>query len=42
MTASRGDLFDYRSELLDNDRGVVASNGLLHDAIIEKLALARR
>ncbi|HYP74936.1 MAG TPA: 3'(2'),5'-bisphosphate nucleotidase CysQ [Polyangiaceae bacterium] len=42
LTDSRGDLFDYRSELLDNDRGVVASNGLLHDAIIEKLALARR
>ena len=41
LTDSRGDLFDYRSEKLDNDRGVVASNGLLHDAIIEKLALAR-
>ena len=41
LTDSRGDLFDYRSERLDNDRGVVASNGLFHDAIIEKLALAR-
>jgi len=41
LTDSRGDLFDYRSERLDNDRGVVASNGLLHDAIIEKLALSR-
>jgi len=41
LTDSRGDLFDYRSEKLDNDRGVVASNGLFHDAIIEKLALAR-
>jgi len=41
LTDSRGDLFDYRSEHLDNDRGVVASNGLLHDAIIEKLELAR-
>ncbi len=41
LTDARGDLFDYRSERLDNDRGVVASNGLLHDAIIEKLASAR-
>jgi len=41
LTDSRGDLFDYRSEFLDNDRGVVASNGLFHDAIIEKLAAAR-
>jgi len=41
LTDSRGDLFDYRSEKLDNDRGVVASNGLFHDEIIEKLALAR-
>jgi len=41
LTDSRGDRFDYRSEKLDNDRGVVASNGLFHDAIIEKLALAR-
>jgi len=41
VTDSRGDLFDYRSERLDNDRGVVASNGLLHDTIIEKLELAR-
>jgi 3'(2'), 5'-bisphosphate nucleotidase len=41
LTDSRGDPIDYRSEKLDNDRGVVASNGLFHDAIIEKLALAR-
>lgn len=41
LTDSRGDLIDYRSERLDNDRGVVASNGLLHDAIIEKLERAR-
>lgn len=41
LTDSRGKLIDYRSERLDNDRGVVASNGLLHDAIIEKLALGR-
>ncbi|HKO50635.1 MAG TPA: 3'(2'),5'-bisphosphate nucleotidase CysQ [Polyangiaceae bacterium] len=41
LTDSRGDRFDYRSEKLDNDRGIVASNGLFHDAIIEKLALTR-
>lgn len=41
LTDSRGQLIDYRSERLDNDRGVVASNGRLHDAILEKLALAR-
>jgi 3'(2'), 5'-bisphosphate nucleotidase len=41
LTDSRGDLFDYRSERLDNDRGVVATNGQFHDLIIEKLALAR-
>jgi 3'(2'), 5'-bisphosphate nucleotidase len=41
LTDARGDLFDYRSEKLDNDRGVVASNGLFHDVIIEKLALSR-
>ena len=41
VTDSRGDRFDYRSERLDNDRGVVASNGLLHDTIVEKLELAR-
>jgi 3'(2'), 5'-bisphosphate nucleotidase len=41
LTDSRGQLIDYRSERLDNDRGVVATNGLLHDAIIEKLERAR-
>ena len=41
LTDSRGELIDYRSERLDNDRGVVASNGLLHDAIIESLERAR-
>ncbi|HYQ00720.1 MAG TPA: inositol monophosphatase family protein [Polyangiaceae bacterium] len=41
LTDSRGDLIDYRSERLDNDRGVVASNGLLHDTILEKLESAR-
>lgn len=41
LTDSRGELIDYRSERLDNDRGVVASNGRIHDTIIEKLAAAR-
>jgi len=41
LTDSRGQLIEYRSERLDNDRGVVATNGLLHDAIVEKLERAR-
>jgi len=41
LTNSRGELFDYRSPQLDNDRGIVASNGLLHEAILEKLAAVR-
>ena len=41
LTDSRGNLFDYRAEKLDNDRGIVASNGRFHDAIVEKLAAAR-
>lgn len=32
---------DYRSESLSNDRGVIASNGHLHDALLERLAVAR-
>ncbi|HET7539493.1 MAG TPA: 3'(2'),5'-bisphosphate nucleotidase CysQ [Polyangiaceae bacterium] len=41
LSNARGEPIDYRSEHLDNDRGVVASNGLLHDAILEKLAAVR-
>ena len=41
LTNARGELIDYRSECLDNDRGVVASNGACHAAIIEKLAAVR-
>ncbi|MEO6600863.1 MAG: 3'(2'),5'-bisphosphate nucleotidase CysQ [Polyangiaceae bacterium] len=37
LTTNRGELFDYRSESLDNDRGIIASNGRFHDAIIERL-----
>ncbi len=41
LTNADGERFDYRAADLDNDRGIVASNGLLHDAIIERLAAAR-
>ncbi len=41
LTNSNGELFDYRAAALDNDRGIVASNGRLHDAILERLATAR-
>ncbi len=41
LTNSNGELFDYRAARLDNDRGIVASNGRLHDAILERLATAR-
>ena len=41
LTNANGELFDYRAAELDNDRGIVASNGLMHDAIIERLMAAR-
>ena len=41
LTDSDGGYFDYRSAALDNDRGIVASNGRLHDVILEHLARAR-
>jgi 3'(2'), 5'-bisphosphate nucleotidase len=41
LTNANGELFDYRAAELDNDRGIVASNGFLHDAIIERLTAAR-
>ncbi len=41
LTNSSGESFDYRSATLDNDRGIVASNGRLHEAILERLASAR-
>jgi 3'(2'), 5'-bisphosphate nucleotidase len=37
LSDNRGEWFDYRSESLDNDRGIIASNGRFHDAIIERL-----
>ena len=42
VTNAYGELFDYRSENLINDRGMVASNGAIHDALLERLADARR
>jgi 3'(2'), 5'-bisphosphate nucleotidase len=36
-----GQAVDYRAKTLRNERGVVASNGRIHDTIIERLALAR-
>lgn len=41
LTDSRGQRFDYRGESLDNDLGIVASNGQFHSAIIETLARVR-
>jgi len=41
LTNANGERFDYRAPELDNDRGIVASNGLMHDAIIERLMAAR-
>ncbi|HEX3774939.1 MAG TPA: inositol monophosphatase family protein [Polyangiaceae bacterium] len=41
LTNSDGEPFDYRAAELGNDRGIIASNGLVHDAILEKLAAQR-
>jgi 3'(2'), 5'-bisphosphate nucleotidase len=41
LTNADGELFDYRAEDLGNDRGIIASNGLFHDEILNQLALAR-
>jgi 3'(2'), 5'-bisphosphate nucleotidase len=41
FTDASGTPIDYRAPSLDNDSGLVASNGLLHDLLIERLALAR-
>ncbi len=37
VTDAWGERFDYRAQGLSNDRGVVASNGLVHDAILARL-----
>jgi 3'(2'), 5'-bisphosphate nucleotidase len=41
VTDAWGDRIDYRAASLSNDRGLVASNGLLHDAILERLRIHR-
>lgn len=40
LSNALGERFDYRSESLDNDRGIVATNGWVHHEVIEKLARA--
>ena len=41
LTDAYGEPIDYSSESLVNERGIVASNGRLHDAILARLAEAR-
>lgn len=41
VTDAYGQPVDYRAQSLTNDTGVVASNGILHDALLETLARAR-
>ena len=41
VTNAYGEVFDYRSENLVNDRGMVASGGGIHDALLQRLAQAR-
>jgi len=41
VTDAWGDRFDYRAASLTNDRGLVASNGRVHDTILERLRVHR-
>lgn len=41
LTNAYGEPFDYRSAALDNDRGILATNGQIHDAIVARLAAVR-
>ena len=41
VTDAWGDRIDYRAPSLTNDRGLVASNGLVHDAILTRLRAHR-
>jgi 3'(2'), 5'-bisphosphate nucleotidase len=41
VTDAYGDAIDYRAESLSNDRGVVATNGVLHDALLTRIAEIR-
>jgi 3'(2'), 5'-bisphosphate nucleotidase len=38
MTDAFGEAFDYRTASLTNDRGILATNGLMHDAVLERIA----
>jgi 3'(2'), 5'-bisphosphate nucleotidase len=38
LTDNVGELFDYRAADLGNNRGIIASNGHVHDSILERLA----
>ncbi len=37
LTDTRGDAIDYRAPSLSNERGLLASNGLVHDALVRAL-----
>lgn len=41
VTDAFGDAIDYRAESLSNDRGVIATNGVLHDALLARIAELR-
>ena len=41
VTDAYGDVLDYRAESLSNDRGLVATNAHIHDAVLEQLARHR-
>lgn len=42
LTDTYGDAIDYRAASLSNDRGLLASNGYVHEAIVESFAQQRR
>ncbi len=42
FTDAYGEPIDYRGEKLANDRGVLATNGRLHDALLVRLAAGRQ
>ena len=41
VTDAHGNAFDYRAASLSNDTGVLASNGLVHDAVLERVESTR-
>lgn len=42
VTDVTGAPIDYRADTLVNDRGLIVSNGLVHEAILERLSADRR